>query len=598
MNETGKTIGFVTAGVVAVAVGIWSHLGPAESELTRQQLVGKSLFGELKPSAAKSLEIIEYDPDTLELKPFKVAQENGVWKIPSHENYPADASLQLGDAAAALVACETINIETDDRGTHATYGVIDPDPKSLTAGTTGVGKRVTMEDGSGKKLAQVIIGKAVKGQTDLHYVRIPDKDQVYVVKLKTDKFSTKFEDWIEKDLLKLNAFDIEQVAFNDYSIDELQGAILPRAKIEVDYDNKDAKWKLDELEVFRGGEYEPEALADDEELNTQKLNDLKNALDDLKIVDVRRKPDGLAADLRAGEELNKNAEAKTSLMQRGFYLARTEDGGPLELYSNEGEVRCGTKEGVEYTLRFGRIAGGGESEASSDEAEESPEAEGGEKTEKKETGANRFIMVTAQFNEDLLTKPELAPLPEEKPGTDAKPEDKKEEAEKTSAVESRLNEAAGKLALADDEAADDDGPADEKKTDGAAADEKPSKETKKAATPEKGKKDKSEADDLQKPKTPEQLERERIAKENERKQKEYDDKVKKGQEKVKELSSRFADWYYVVSDSTYHKIHLGRDEIVKKKTPPAGEKKPDAHDHDHEEESDDVLKDDLKTLPE
>ena len=55
-------------------------------------------------------------------------------------------------------------------------------------------------------------------------------------------------------------------------------------------------------------------------------------------------------------------------MQRGFYLARIEDGGPLELYSNEGEVRCGTKEGVEYTLRFGRIASTGDSEASSDEA--------------------------------------------------------------------------------------------------------------------------------------------------------------------------------------------------------------------------------------
>ncbi|HET6880400.1 MAG TPA: DUF4340 domain-containing protein [Pirellulales bacterium] len=589
MNETGKTIGFVTAGIVAVAVGIYSHLGPAESELSKQQLVGKSLFGELKPEAAKSLEIIEYDPDKLELKPFKVAQENGIWRIPSHEDYPADASQQLGEAAVALVACETINIESDDPGTHATYGVIDPDPKSLTAGTTGVGKRVTLEDASGKKLAQLIIGKAVKGQTELHYVRKDDKDRVYVVKLKTDKFSTKFEDWIEKDLLKLSSWDIQEVAFNDYSIDELQGAVIPRAKIEVGFDSKDSKWKLEELEVFRSGEYHPEELADDEELNTQKLNDLKNALDDLKIVDVRRKPEGLAADLRAGDELSRNDEAKTSLMQRGFYLARIEDGGPLELYSNEGEVRCGTKEGVEYTLRFGRIASTSDSEASSDEAsKEGDEASGADEADdKKGTGANRFIMVTAQFNEDLLARPELTPLPGEKPNAESKPEEeKKDDVEKTSAAERNVDDAAAQLALADDEQADDDQPADE-----AAADEKPAKQEKKAAKSEKGK---SDADDLQKPKTPEQLERDRITKENERKQKEYDDKVKKGKEKVKELSDRFSDWYYVVSDSTYHKIHLGRDEIVKKKTPPADDKKPEGHDHEHEEDSKNILSDEDK----
>ena len=47
------------------------------------------------------------------------------------------------------------------------------------------------------------------------------------------------------------------------------------------------------------------------------------------------------------------------------------------------------------------------------------------------------------------------------------------------------------------------------------------------------------------------------------KQDEYDDKVKKGQERVKELNDRFADWYYVISDDVYRKIHLTRADIVK-----------------------------------
>jgi hypothetical protein len=610
MNEAAKTVSFVTAAVVAVAVGIWSHWSPPETALSKQQIVGKSLFSELKPESAKSLEIIEYDPDTATLKPFKVAQETGLWRIPSHEDYPADAAQQLGDAAAALVSCETINVESDEPSMHATYGVIDPDPKSLTAGTTGVGKRVVMEDGAGKKLAQLIIGKAVKGQTDLHYVRMPGKDQVYVVKLKTDKFSTKFEDWIEKDLLKLNSWDIERVAFNDYSIDELQQALDPRSKIQVDFDSKDSKWKLEELEVFSrdSGEYETQELAGDEELNSQKLNDLKNALDDLKIVDVRKKPEGLAADLRAGDDLAKNREVMTSLMQRGFYLAKTSE-GESGIFSNEGEIRCGTKEGVEYTLRFGRIAAGSESEAK-EEGEEAAEGEDGEKTEKKETGANRFIMVTAQFNEDLLTKPELTPLPGEKPTTESEStegkEEPKEESEKTSANDATLSDAAGKLAQADEDEKTpdsdttlvDDVSAEKKETaKQKAADKKAGKGKPDDSDSKSGKGDEKKKG-LAQPKTPEQLERERITKENERKQKEYDDKVKKGQDKVKELSGRFADWYYVVSNSTYQKIHLGRDDIVKKKTPPADDKKANDHTHNDEGDDKDLLKQEDKTLPE
>jgi hypothetical protein len=600
MNEVAKTVAFAVAAVVALGLGIWSHVGPSTTATTQQQIVGQSLFGELKPEAAKSLEIIEYDSDTATLKPFKVAQENGLWRIPSHDNYPADASLQLGEAAAALVACEIINIESDEPSTHVTYGVVDPDPKSLTAGVTGVGKRVTMEDGSGKKLAQVIIGKGIKDKPDLHYVRLPGQDRVYVVKLKTDKFSTKFEDWIEKDLLKLNAWDVERVAFNDYSIDELQGIINPRSKIQLEYDIKDSKWKLDEIEVFNRAnrDFEPEPLADDEELNSQKLNDLKSALDELKIVDVRRKPEGLAADLRAGEGLAKNQEVKTSLMQRGFHLVPTED-GQSTLFSNEGEVLCGTKEGVEYTLRFGRIAGGGESEAEPEESKEGDESADSEKGEKKETGANRFIMVTVQFNEDLLTKPELLPLPGESPAENAPETEGKEDSEeaaKTSALDASLDDAEGQLAQAEEAADEEKAPPE---TEDAGPDEANQAQTKEAQPAKSAKEDSKGGEakpadkKLATPKKPEEIERERITKENERRQKEYDDKVKKGRDKVKELSDRFADWYYVVSDSTYQKIHLGREEIVKKKTPPADAKQ-DEHDHDEQL----LLKEEDKSLSE
>ena len=61
--------------------------------------------------------------------------------------------------------------------------------------------------------------------------------------------------------------------------------------------------------------------------------------------------------------------------------------------------------------------------------------------------------------------------------------------------------------------------------------------------------------------------RENIEHENKRKQDEYDTKVKEAQKKVKELNDRFADWYYVIPNDVYKKIHLSRNEIIKKPEP-------------------------------
>jgi hypothetical protein len=46
---------------------------------------------------------------------------------------------------------------------------------------------------------------------------------------------------------------------------------------------------------------------------------------------------------------------------------------------------------------------------------------------------------------------------------------------------------------------------------------------------------------------------------------------------VAELNQRFGDWYYVIANDVYKKIHLGLDDVISKKgeedaakTPPAG----------------------------
>ena len=60
------------------------------------------------------------------------------------------------------------------------------------------------------------------------------------------------------------------------------------------------------------------------------------------------------------------------------------------------------------------------------------------------------------------------------------------------------------------------------------------------------------------------MELDRIKKANQRKTDEYNLKKKKAEAKVAELNSRFRDWYYIISEDTYKKIHLGRTDIIRK----------------------------------
>src|SRR3569833_2869111 len=101
---------------------------------------------------------MEFDEDLAALKPFKVAEVKGIWTIPSHEGYPADADKQLAEAAASLMDLKKLSYVSDDKGDQELYGVIDPTSKDLSAGATGVGKKVVIEDAKGKPLAQFIIG--------------------------------------------------------------------------------------------------------------------------------------------------------------------------------------------------------------------------------------------------------------------------------------------------------------------------------------------------------------------------------------------------------------------------------------------------------
>jgi hypothetical protein len=395
---------------------------------------------------------------------------------------------------------------------------------------TGVGQLVEIRDGSGNKLARLIVGKEDKrrvgadasGRT-LRFVRKAGQDPVYRVEVDTSKFTTNFGDWIEKDLLKLSPWDVRRLGLEDYALVAVEsngrvGVQLDRKyRVDLAYDDKDAKWSLVKLEAFsKEGEPKEEKLAEGEELASGKLNDLRNALGDLKIVDVARKPSGLSAELKAEESFTNDREAVASMQQRGFLPLKTG-----EILSTDGETIVGMKDGVEYVLRFGApttVAGDSKSGVENGDKGADPEKGAAGET------SGRYLLVMARFNEQLLEKPTLDPLPEVPADASKQEEDAKSGDEKGDEKK--------------------EGDAAEKKSDAAESLQK--------------------ADEAEAAAQVALENRRRVERENRRKQDDYDDKVKAAQKRVRELNGRFADWYYVVSDKEYAKIHLGRNSMVQK----------------------------------
>lgn len=519
-----KTAVFVLAGLGMLLLGVIAQ--PRFKSRDVQPEAERLLFPEFSDAGkAASLEILSYDDELATLQPFKVVKSGGVWVLPSQQNYPADAKDQLSVAATELIDRPILEVVSTSPGDHETYGVIEPDADKIKPGMTGVGQLVEIRDAAGTKLARLIIGKEDKrpgsndGGRSLRFVRKAGQDPVYRVELDTSKFSSRFSDWIEKDLLQLSPWDVRKVILDDYTLGavESKGRLMVdqqrKSRIDLTYDDKEGKWSLASLEVF-GDDKKPkeESLAADEELAAAKLNDLRNALGDLKIIDVARKPSGLSAELKAAEQFTGDPEAVTSMQQRGFLPLQSG-----EILSTDGQTIVGMKDGVEYVLRFGAPTTAVEGQSDVGKKSDSS-ADGGETS-------GRYLLVMARYNEALLPKPELEPvpdLPQAAEATETKDGDKKTDTETKASKDDKSDTegAADALTKADEE------------------------EAKAQAAVE---------------------ERRRVERENRRKQEEYDDKVKAAQKRVRDLNARFADWYYVVSDAECGKIRLSRDMVIQKK---------------------------------
>lgn len=493
MKEFKKTLLFVILAVAAAGAS-WYVNRPIRTAQSVDSGLGAQLFPDFKnPNDATSLEIVKYNSQTSEKSSFQVKQVNDRWSIPSHDNYPTDAQTQLIEAASDVMGLEILNQVSSDSGDQETYGVVDPDEKDLPPGSRGVGTKVVLRNAHGDVLLGLIIGDSVKNTKDQRYVRRVGQNPIFTTKVYTDKFSTNFGDWIEKDLLQIDVWDIKSITVNDLALKIQNGEPYLRdngmMKFAFD-DQADPSWSLEEMTISdKNGKIKRLEMRDDEGLDVARIGRLAQALDDLKIVDVRRKSDAFSKSLKQTGSVKVDVETQADLIAKGFCLLPIP--GPdgqqkITLLSTDGDITVNMGNGVEYVLRFGAIADN-------------------VRSNQDESVVNRYLFVMVQFNPDGIKKPELEPIP--------------------------------------------DAP-NENSPDGAAVAEI----TQKIAD---------------------------VKAANEKKTKQYEAAVARAKEKVEKLNKRFADWYYIIDDEEYKKIHISRKDVIAKKSelvcPECGE----AGDHDH-----------------
>ncbi len=401
MNEGAKTGIFWVVAIALLAVAMFVSM-PQQTVDEAQSLIGNPLFPAFTdPLAASSLRVTTFNDEQGEVSRFEVAKDetSGVWALPSRNGYPADAAEQMQKAANALVGLKVLDIQTENAEDHAKLGVVEPKPESLEIGDEGVGRLVMIRGEKNQSLASLIVGNKVAEEGNKRYVRVPNENPVYVVTLDDTVFSSRFEDWIEKDLLQLSSIEIGAIGIQSYNaaIEQTGAVSLNRsydAQLNVDGANN---WELKSLNVYDDQQQpQPRVLAEGEKLSTSRLNALKNSLDELKIADVAAKPKGMSQNLKADKDLVSDNDAVRSLATRGFFPI---SGG--DIISANGEMNVTLNDGVQYILRFGNVQG---------LSDEKP-AEGDDPEKPAATGANRYLLITAQVDETNFPPPALKAIP-------------------------------------------------------------------------------------------------------------------------------------------------------------------------------------------
>ncbi len=609
MTENIKTISFATAAAAMVGVSLLMYLLSMPGQMREFEKVGQEFYDDFKdPDHAVTLEVASMGDDGL-VKRFVIQKRDGMWRIPSHHGYPVDDNTRLAETATSFIGLMRQSVADLSGLKHEEFGVLDPksnDPDE-PVNPERTGKRITMLDENGETLLDLIVGDKIdpeqktagansftsnRGDEDIYYVRRPDEKETYRTALNVN-LSTRFADWIDTDLMKIDDERITRVSLDRYQLKEQAFRIGNKVVIQND------KVEGEKIELSRSKVTDDWTMAgldeSKEELKTFEASRIAANFTDIEIKGVRPKitfqgQQILTPDLKLvlpPEIVESNPQQvqeivemlQTDLQQKGFVLDQNPQTQELLLISTKGEFVASTDNGVVYRLNFGEAfvgdeqavqIGGDPSETSTqkdagnvkdksgkisedkhstgDGSNESSNSQADEVAQNEQDsispkGRNRYLMVRVDFDKALLGEAPTEPQPPDEP---AKPVGYNDWI--TAQMEQEGPDPSGN----DDKNVDDSNP------------------------PELPENVQSELDEQEKLFKQYQADLdlflvesnllEQRKKEYRESRREYRKRLRDGRRKVQKLNERFGEWYYVISDEVFESLQITRADLVTEKT--------------------------------
>lgn len=350
--RTTALMGILAAATTAVAF----YFYPKPAEIVVDAKVNQNLFETYETNDVRSISITEFSDDSNRIEQFRLRRKGERWVIPSAGDFTATRIARIGEVAKSLLDRTVLSLATEDEQGHVEYGVVDPTESGNSPNRSSLGMRVDLLDRNKGDIANLIIGKEVPGGNDgvpRYYVRIPGQPAVYELEVPKQIFKTRFEDWVDPNLMELpppgsSEISVSKINVDQYRLDPEKIAAAKRQSMyRCEFDIDQSKLKKLSFEAFEDGQYKDKELTQSQQ---QEAVSTLISLGKIRYIDVVGKPKSAAKVLRKPASVSDPKSLK-SLQQFGFRIG---DGGEFE--AANGEVAATTTDGVRIRLLLGSLA--------------------------------------------------------------------------------------------------------------------------------------------------------------------------------------------------------------------------------------------------
>lgn len=191
----------VAAGVLAALF----FLRYGNNRSTPSVALGERLFADLPVNQVAEVAIADAE------NRVTLVKGDRLWQVKERGGYPADFD-KLRDTVVKL---SRLKIGRSFSGTSESLSRLSLMSPGGAADTSDTGKQITLTDGSGKILADVILGQTREtddGATGGQYLKKADDDTIFLVDGQFRFLKTAPSEWLDKEILDVKAQDVASVA--------------------------------------------------------------------------------------------------------------------------------------------------------------------------------------------------------------------------------------------------------------------------------------------------------------------------------------------------------------------------------------------------